>query len=274
MPIIFLIGLAFTPLSAHALSISPESIAALCGVIPCGAVGGGAEGLSAHVFARIVTALEVGIIAAAIINLFVAAAQMVALSSEESTVKDSRNAYIHIITGLAIIGLARWFALAFSPANTGIALVNTGVVEEGVSNIVVYFKMIIAITLTVNIVIQAFRLISSQGQEEQVKKARERFIAGFIGAGVILLANVIATSIVPGYGGSSALALEIAGFANYLLTILGFLALLAIIAAGVLLIVSVDEGLKDKAKNIVKTAIVALIVVLVSYAFVTAFILI
>ncbi|NOS67539.1 MAG: hypothetical protein HOO67_04215 [Candidatus Peribacteraceae bacterium] len=272
----FILGLTalLLPASVSAYEIDPESMAMLCGIVPCSGAGGGSLGLSVYLFDRIVTALEVGIIAAAILSIFAAAVRMVMFSSEENTVTESRTSFIYIITGLAIIGLARWFVLAFSPAQTGSDLVDAGVVESGIGNIVTYFKLIIAVSLLVNIVAQAFRLITSQGQQESVEKAKKRFIAGFIGAGIIMLANVIVAAIVPGFGGSTVLAVEIAGIANYMLVILGFMAVLAIVTAGVMLIVSVDEGLKDKAKSVIKTAIVALIVVLTSYALVTAFILI
>lgn len=248
------------------------SVETLCQVLPCSAGGGGAAGLSAYVFDRIVTAAEVAIIAAAALSLFVAAGQMAMFSDEEGTVKEARTSYIYIITGLAITGLARWFSLAFAPSNTGSDLVNAGFVEAGIGNVVVYFRMIIAITLVVNIVLQAFRLITSQGQQEQTDKAKKRLIAGFIGAGIIMMANAIVESALPGYGTSNIATAEVVGLANYLLTIVGFLALMAIIVAGVMLIVSVDESLKEKAKLVVKTAIVALIMVLVSFALVSAFI--
>ncbi len=88
--------------------------------------------------------------------------------------------------------------------------------------------------------------------------------------GVVII--VIVLSVAPGIAGSSELAFQIAGIANYLIMILGFLALLSIVVAGVLLILSIDEGLKEKAKTIIKTSIIGLIVVLVSYALVTGFI--
>ena len=272
----FILGLGtlLIPVRAHAFDIDASSVMMLCGIVPCSSAGGGATGLSFYVFDRIVTAMEVGIIAAALIALFIAAAQMVAFSDQENTVTESRSAYIYIIAGLVIIGLARWFVIAFSPVNTGVALVNQGTVEQGIGNVVTYLKLITAVTLMVNIVVQAFRLITTQGVQEQADKAKKRFVAGFIGAGVIMLANVIVVSVLPGFGSSGVLAVQIAGIANYILMILGLLSVLAIVTAGVLLIVSIDETLKDKAKNIIKTSIVGLIVVLTSYALVTAFILI
>ena len=252
--------------------IDPSSVMMLCGILPCTASGGGAQGLYIYLLDRVVSAFEVAIVAAAILSLFATTVQMVmSFGGDESGVTESRKSFIYVISGLAIVGLARWFVLAFSPTNTGAALVNAGVVEEGISNIVVYFKLIIAVTLLVNIVVQAFRLITSQGAQEQLDKAKKRFIAGFIGAGIIMMANVIVVAVLPG-SGSSTLAVEIAGIANYMIVILGFLALLAIVLAGVLLIISVDESLKEKAKTIVKTCIIALIVVITSYALVNAFI--
>lgn len=266
------LGALLLPTSAHALFIDSASVMMLCGIVPCNGPGGGAAGMSFYLLDKIVTSFEIGIIAVTIVCIFIAAFQMAAFSSQENTVTESRTSYIYIITGLAIVGLARWFVTAFAPVETGYMLVNVATVENAAYNVVTYFKLIIAVTLMVNIVIQAFRLITSQGQQEQVDKAKKRFIAGFIGAGIIMLANVIVVSVAPGFGSSGAIAVEIAGMANYLLMILGSLSAVAIIAAGVLLVVSADESLKDKAKNIIKTSVIGLIVVLTSYALVTAFI--
>ena len=267
-----LTALLALPTLAYAFPVSSTSVAVMCGIIPCNSGGGGAMGLSGYVLERVVAALEIGVIAAAVICLFIAAVQMVMFAHDETTVKDSRMSYIYIITGLSIVGLARLGVLAFSAPNTGTELVNVAVAEQGIGNVVTYFKLIIAISLTVNIVLQAVRLISSQGAQEQVDKAKKRLIAGFIGAGIILIANILIVSTIPGTGGSVEIAGQIAGIASYLITIVGFLALLGIIVAGVLLIVSIDEALKEKAKTIIKTSIIALIIVLLSYAFVTAFI--
>ncbi|MSR86720.1 hypothetical protein EXS70_00935 [Candidatus Peribacteria bacterium] len=260
------------PTAAHAFTIDPGSIMGLCNILPCNGGGGGAEGLGVYIFVKIITAMQVAIVAVAIFMLFTASRWLVQYSSDEAVTKDARTSFIYIIAGLTTVGLSQFLVMAIAPSYAGIAIVNQGVVEQGAGNVVTYFKMITGITLMVNIVIQAIRLISSQGQEEQVTKARSRLIAGFIGTGIIMLANAIAVAVMPGFGSSRAIAVEIVGISNYLLMILGFLALLAIIVGGVMLIVSVDEGLKDKAKNVIKTAIVALILVLVSYSLVTAFI--
>lgn len=262
-----------------------ESVNPLCTVLPCNWVGMGSQGLSMYVFSKIILTLEIGIIAAAIVCLFIAAAQMVFSSTEESSVKDAKSAYIYIITGLAIIGMSHLFVNAFSPGTfapaagfqggAGANLVNTVAIGTGVTNVISYIKLIIALSLLVNIVLQSFRLINSQGEDEQTKKAKGRLISGFIGAGIIMLANAIVSAVAPNFlgGGPSIFIVEIAGIANYMLMILGFLAVMTIFIAGILLVVSFDESLKDKAKSMIKTSVIALIVVLMSFALVQAFIL-
>ncbi len=271
LPILLALA-ALIPTRALALQI-PGDWTILCGVVPCtGAGGGGAAGLSAYIFETFVNAIELGFVAAAVLVLFFATVSMVMFSGDENVVKEGRTAFIYTIAGAAVVSLARWFALAFSPTEVGGALVNQGVTDTAVDIIVTFFKLLLSVILTVNIVIQAMRLISSQGEQDQVDKARKRLLAGFIGVAIVLLANTLIVNVTPTLGNSSNIAREISGVANYLVTILGFAAVVAIIVAGIMLVVSADESLKDKAKTLIKTAIVALVVVLVSYALVTAFI--
>jgi hypothetical protein len=260
------------PASAYAYDISGQSMSILCSVLPCSGAGGGAMGLSVYIFDKIVTALEVGIVAATILALFVSATQMVVLGQDEGAVTSARKSYIYIITGLAVTGLARWLVKAFSPTETGAALTNPTIYESGIANIVTYFRLIIAITLSMNIVVQAFRLLSSQGESEQADKAKNRLISGFVGAGIIMIANAIVVALEPSVSGAHGIAVEIAGVANYLITFLGFLAVVVIGGAGVALIISVDDSFKDKAKQMIKTAVVVLIFVVLAYALITAFI--
>lgn len=259
---------------AEALEIGQESMAALCGVIPCGPMGGGAAGLNAYIAGTFVVGMEIAVAAVAIVSLLITSIKMVMFAGEESSSKDAKMSYIYIIVGLTITALAQWIVSAFAPDQVGNALVDRGIVEEGAGNIITFIRLAMAIGLMVNIVIQGFRVLTSQGEQEQLDKARKRMIGGFIGAGAIMLANAVVVAVVPELGGSATgAALEIAGIANYIITILGFLALLGVILAGVLLMLSADESLKEKAKTIIKTCVIALVIVILSYALVTAFIL-
>ena len=62
------------------------------------------------------------------------------------------------------------------------------------------------------------------------------------------------------------------GIINFTLTLIGALAVFTIIIAGIMLVLSVDEGLKDRAKKAIVVAVVGLIVALLSYILVRFFV--
>ena len=267
----FLAGLV--PAPAFAFEVYTDWADSICGIIPCNGFGGGAGGLSDYVLGRAVTAMEIVFIAVAVLSLFFTTINMVMFSEQEEVVKQGRMNFVYGIAGAAVVSLARWFAVAFTPLETGSDLVDQGMVDTGIGNIIAFFKTLLSIILVTNIVIQGTRLIRSQGESEYVEHSRKRLINSFVGVIIVMLANTIAVSANPELGTSTMLAVEVAGITSYLITIIGFAAVVVIIAAGIALIVSADESLKDKAKTMIKVAIVALIAVLVSYALVTAFIL-
>jgi hypothetical protein len=271
LPLTLGLLLALLPTRAAAFQLDFTFLYSVCGLLPCYG-GGGVAGASTYVFDKIVVALEIGFVAVAIIVLMISAFNMVLFSHEEDTVKNSHSAFVYTIAGGAVVGLARWFVVAFSPTENGPGIYNPTVVEAMIQNVLTFIRLALGILLTINIVVQAFRLINSQGEQDFVDKAKKRLISSFRGVLLVLIVNAIFVNIVPQAGSSQAIGNEIAGVANYLLTLLGAGAVIAIVIAGILLIVSVDESLKDKAKTLIKTAIVALLAVLVSYALVTAFI--
>ncbi len=264
--------LALLPTTALAYSLGTGWTGPICAFLPCTQMGGGSSGLASYVLTRVISALQVGFVAIAALVLFFAAINMVLFPHEDEVVKEGRSAFIYTLTGGAFVAMAQWAAQAFAPLSTGANLVNASFIDTAINNVLTMARLLLAILLTVNIVVQAFRLITSQGEQDQAEKARKRMIASFIGVGFVMTANVIAVSVLPGASGAIGLAEQIAGIANYLLTIVGFAAVVDIIIAGVLLIFSVDEGLKDKAKTAVKIGVIGLLAVVVAYALVAGFI--
>ncbi len=259
------------PASAAAYELEP-SWNVLCAYIPCSTWGGGAFGASGYVFSKVVLAMEGVFVAAAGLALFFAAARMTAQSHDEGAVSESRQAFIHAIAGAGVVGFARWLVMAFSPVETGSALVNTEYISQATINIITYARLILSTLLLANIVVQAFRLITSQGADDQTDKAKNRLLASFIGVGFVLLANVVMVAVNPELGNVSQIGIEIVGIANFLITLFGFGCVIVIALAGFTLALAADDGLKDKAKNMIKTAIIGVIILLVSYALVNEFI--
>lgn len=238
-------------------------------------MAGGAQGISDYMELYVVPTVGVLFLGVAVAMFFTYAVSILARSHDESAVQESKIAYIHAITGAAIVSLAVYFVWAVSPdprIGPGPNIVNRPYLEHGFQNVIYYIKLVLGTAMIVNIVVQAARLIASQGEEDGTK-AKQRLLYGFVGVAVILLANAMVTSAFPPFGADPGIITdELVGLANFLLALFALIAVLAVIVAGIMLIVSFDEGLKDKAKSIVKTAIITLAVIIASYAIVNAFV--
>jgi len=199
--------------------------------------------------------------------LFIYAATMIFGANDESAKTESKLAYAYAAAGAVVVSIAGVIANFASPA--GGEAVNPGLLRTPLENILAYGKLLLATALVANITIQGFRLISSGGEQEYVDRARKRLVMGFIGAILVLLSDVIAGAVNGGTLNSGILNDEMIGIANFILVLLGGTAVLGVIIAGIMLVVSVEESLKDKAKTLIKTSIIVMVVVLVSYTFVS-----
>jgi len=187
-------------------------------------------------------------------------------TGDDNAQTEVRYAFQYAIFGIIIVSGVYIFraSLVDNPS-----IVDTGAIGHGIINVV---KDVIVglmyIALVVTIAFQGVRLIISE-DENQASIARKRFVEGLIGAAVIAIVDELIESLMTTSGGSSILAEEIAGIARFLATLFGFLAVIAIIVGGILLVFSVQDTLKEKGKKTILAAIVSIIVVLLAYGLVT-----
>jgi hypothetical protein len=234
-------------------------------ILPCG--NGGMAGASMYAITVIAPALRLGFIALGI-GMFLYYAVLLLLNSGESnTVDETRGAYEYGIFGAAYVSLASFIVESFNRPDV---IIDPVPVTNALTNIILGIKILLSTIITLHITIQAFRLVLSEVREGEQEKVKKRFLHGLLGVGMILLANPIIEGVQPG-ANSAVLADETVGAANFLLSIFGALFVLSFIAAGAMLIFSVDEGLKDKAKKAMSNAVIALVVILVSYVIVNFF---
>ncbi len=263
-----LLGLA--PLPAMAYSLDPRWTS-ICGIVGCRPVTG-SVGLSLYVADIILPGLQLLFVGLLVLMLFAYGAQLVFRSNEESSLSESRLAYTYAITGAAIVSFVNWLTHAFNPVDHPRVIVDYSFINTGFGKVYMFLKLLLGAAFTVNLVLQAFRLITAQGSDELIGRARKRFMASFVGVAIVLLANTIITAVNPELSGNAGLiADEIIGVANFLLTILAVAAIGAIIVAGILLVVSVDEQLKERAKQIARTTIISLAVILAAFVLVNTF---
>lgn len=268
---LFLAALALLPAGVDAqvtLPSVPQTNPCPVPFIPCGS--GGAVGASAYIWGSLFPAARILFIATAILMFTQYGLKLLFDPDSADTVSSTKLAYGYGIIACAIVGIATFIVEAVGQSARA-TLVNDAPIYAGIGNIVLYMRLIVATLVTLFILIQGIRLIMKQGSEEEFKNAQTQFIHAIMGIAVILLANILVSAFMPG-SGSVTLAAEIVGIINFVLTMLGVLAVITIIIAGILLVISVDESLKDRAKKAITVAVVGLIVAILSYIIVRFFI--
>ncbi len=259
------------PIAADAqvvLPTVPSIVPCPVSIIPCGS--GGAAGAAQYLIGNIFPAARVIFLATAILMFMIYALRLIFDPDSSDTSSSTKLAYGYGIIACAIVGIATFIVEAVGQ-DARSTLVNQAPLETGIGNIILFMKLIVAALVSLFLVIQGIRLIVKQGSEEEFANARTQFIHTVMGIAVILVANVLVTSFFPGTG-STSIAIEIIGMVNFALTILGALAVICVIIAGIMLVISIDESLQDRAKKAIFTAIIALIVLFCAYAIVNFFI--
>jgi hypothetical protein len=230
---------------------------------------GGAGGLSTWIQDHLDEGL--GIVGSLIfLMVFYYAVRLLLLSHEENQIEEVKQALAHIVIAGAVVSLGWLLIEAFAPSFTGASFINQTPAETFLENIVAYLRIGVGLALIGFITVRGFRLILSLGDESMIQKQRTLLLNAIIGVAFALLAQVMVDSvftrnIVP-------FGQELAGVANFILVFFGFGCVLAVIIGGFYLIFSVDEGNKEKAKKLIITAVVALLIVLTSFVVVQYFI--
>ncbi len=259
-------------LSAILLAAAPVAVQAQINAInPCPVPGvpcvntGGVAGAVA-IFANIlVPAIRIAFIGLLVLLFFYYALRMILESEEESTITDSKNAYSNAIVGAAMVSLASMIVEGFGQSSlTNDTLVNSAPVITGLSNVILYIRLMVGTSASALIAFQGIRIVLLQGQESEIEQQRKRFFHGLLGIAVILLANSLVNAVLPG-ANSGVIAEETRGITNFMLEIFGFLAVLSFVVAGIFLVVSTEEALKDRAKKILFGTTIAIIIVMCAY---------
>lgn len=248
--------IAAVPKPTIPTSLSP------CGLatgIPCGS--GGAVGAVNYTTSVIVPAMETVFLAIAIAYFFYYAVRLMIESEEDSVISETKSAYGYAIGGSVIVSMSGLIVQAVGPGFASATLINQAPVISGLDSIVFFIRLMVSAAVSATIVYQGFRMILLQGEEGEMSQQKKKFFNGLIGVAVVILGNIIVEGFLPTTG-PGVLTTQIIGICNYLLQIFGALCVLAFLYAGAMLLFSVDEGLKDRAKKTMFSTTIALIVVL------------
>jgi len=234
-----------------------------------GGGGGGASGFAAFLRETLLETLLLNFVGLLALALFVYSASMLIFAQQDNAISETKQGYIYAMIGCATVGLASFIANGFSPGVGRGDIADVESINLGINNVITYILRILAAAFAANIVLQAFRLISSQGASDDTDRAKKRLVASFVGVAIILTAQAVVAAAT---GDIGSVMSELVGLTNFLLTFVGAGALIVVVLAGMLLILSVNETLKDKAKQMIKTAVIVLIISAISLAVIKIFI--
>lgn len=237
-------------------------------VLPCG--GGGIEGIQRYATDMLFPSARIFFIALALGHLFYAGYRLISEASDENSRKEAKTTYSQIIYACAIVSFASFLVDAFG-STAEETLINPEPLAEGFSNVIFYLKMAIAGILSFTMVVQGMRLILVVNDDLNEKsRAEKNLVNAFFGVAAMLLADTFVRAFLPG-SGTVGLSDEVRGFANFLLEIFAGLAVFSFIVAGIFLIFSFDESLRERAKKTCITAVIATAIILSSYVLVNYF---
>lgn len=246
--------------------------AAVCPVpwLPCP----GAENFSGYVgrIAGTIGGAALGITTAMLIFYSL---KLATSGQDESHATEVRSAYLHVIYGAVLIAGASFIA-ATVPANSGVAQPTSMLLNVLVPMRNFFFTMVAA-ALTINIAFHGAKLIVVQ-EEGSLDASRKGIIKGVIGLAAVFLAGTAVNTFgfnafTGAFTGVTTLFIsaELTGIGRFLITILGALAVVCMVAAGFFLVISADEQLKDRSKKIIISVAITLIVVSSAYVILSVF---
>lgn len=194
--------------------------------------------------------------------------RLIIYSKTDSSEVEGITAYVNALVGVCLVAGATIIAQAVA-GNRAAVLAPDAVISGVVNPVTDFIKAAIVGILTLSLIIQGFRMVLAVS-DGQYSTAKNNMIISVAGAAMVMISAPIINAIAPGSLDSSVNA-EINGMANYLATIFGALAFIAVVVSGIFLVISVDEGLKDKARSFFIGAIVSLIIVTISYSLIQIF---
>lgn len=189
-------------------------------------------------------------------------------NQQDGAMSEAIQAYTQAAIGAGVVGGAFLLSTAFSATPAVVA--DTTVVKDSILLSAARFLFgTVIFVVTANIVIQGIRMIIAVN-EGNVESARKNFIQSLIGGAMVMIVGPIFNSFSGlGAGGGGTVQTLVVQIANFLGVIFGVLAVIAFIVAGIMLVVSVNESLRDRARSLMISSIIAIIVVVAALAIVS-----
>lgn len=255
------------------LSASAAIAGTLLALPSTGFAAAGAQALARFVQTHLIDQALLAFWGIAAAALFYYAIRMILEAQNDDAFSNAQQSFVNAMIGFAVIAIAAAAATAFTTTGLSgdpITDVNPILLDAGIASVSDFIITMSIGIFVLMVVIQGIRMVITRGEEGDFEKARKLLLLNILGVVVMLLAFFIVhtvSDVAPGI-----LVEEMAGLARFILTLIGFLAVIALIIAGVFLITSVDESRRDRAKTIVIGTLITLALVLVCYTLIVTFV--
>jgi|SRR3989344_49992 len=270
---IFGLLVAFIPLIAHAVAVPPASFNAICSATGlCGSSPvTGVWSIESYLSLVVVPAIKVVFVGVAVLYVTWYALSMIMFGGEESVQTEQRKAFGDAAKGMAFIGIASFLVDTFAPSATGASLLNETPFTNAINTIVDFITLLTGAFLVFVISLAGFRIIVLQGNESEIETQKKNFFNGLIGVVLLLTARIGVLAILP-TGSPDAIVVEIGGIIRFLLEIMAGLAVVSLIASGMLYIVALqNDNLRQRAKRILLATLIILIIVIFAHVLIGTF---
>ncbi|MBU1934789.1 pilin [Patescibacteria group bacterium] len=243
----------------------------------------------------VITVIRNIIAGLAVIWIIISGIRMILAQGEENVITEQRQSIIYAVIGLvAILLIERLIDVLYGTPGTFVSTYSAGYIEAfdestearfsaEIYGVINYVKAIIGAVAIFMMVISGIRLIVAAGEEEQITKQRKVFI--WIIVGLILLAidqivieNLFSIPVKQQAGqiaasNITALINLIGRVTQFILGFVGLIALgMLVYGAGMLITNYANTELVDKAKKIIKNAIIGIIIIISAYTLIATLI--
>ena len=238
--------------------------------------GQGAQDLATFIETHIINQAIVAFVGIAAAAIFYYAARLLLNAYNEQSQGEMGTAFLYVLIGFFVIGLSKVFVTAFKGQQNP-TTINPNAVNSLINNAENPDALIPGLASVINFLIEGaagafilmaviagLHMITSNGDQGTFDKWKQVLINRCFGVMIMMLAYFLANGIfAPNHPGI--LLEEMTGLILFLLTIIGTVSAIALIVAGIFLIVSIDESLRDRAKTTIIGTLISLAITMASY---------
>ncbi len=203
--------------------------------------------------------------------------KLVISRGQEDVITKQKANFLYVLLGFMVLIISENIATLFNPElATASQVIDFNAARDQLRDIVDYMKWMLGSVAVLMSVVSALRLVTAQGEEEQVTKQKKNITWSFMGLLVVLLASNIVNAVYvirapdETAAASSVVAIsEFAGIIRLLLVFLGPMAIAFTIYAGYMYLTALNsEERATKAKRMVVEGVVAIVIIYGAYAMV------